>query len=550
MSRVLHCDICNCSFKTNGNFNDGLVLRQHANSSKHVNHRQAKVVENADVRIDANPFFSVDVADRMLENDNSEEDWIESTKGVYAKDPDEAGLRNRFGLYEAEIEQRRQSLVAATENLKNVSSEFYWNALYSNVESGNEENIDVVFQHLERGGDTDDEDVAVSFDDDLHSQCSIDQNIPADYIDSDDLVDSSSEEVRSFCSIRSNQSDVLSTSFSIDDDDEESEDESSHLLRDECVMNEILRKQRVIITEFYERIPANLNRIGGAEVNLEIALMALHHMINMNFSEPDGDAFLELLNKIITITSGSNFPMPLRFKTLKKAFLSKVDQLFPIAQVGFKLLPCFFPTITGSRNNRVIGIPEVTKHFREIEDALALLLLKIDPDDIIVDFKPEFIEASYSSLKKEHLYNGYGSGDYPIHVHDFVHQNFKERFHGKKPRIFFISVFIDGALMNSTHTRSTIPIVITVLNDRKKSSTVVGFNSGSLPIASETLHNILRNHKIKSKEKRELIVQLALKQLNWDYFYSLFGSFQKRQNALHGFDVQIGLGDNAQIHVL
>jgi hypothetical protein len=52
-------------------------------------------------------------------------------------------------------------------------------------------------------------------------------------------------------------------------------------------------------------------------------------------------------------------------------------------------------------------------------------------------------------------------------------------FHGRKPLLLFVSIFIDGGLMNSTHSRSAIPIVLTILNDSAKNSTLVGFGSKS-----------------------------------------------------------------------
>ena len=48
--------------------------------------------------------------------------------------------------------------------------------------------------------------------------------------------------------------------------------------------------------------------------------------------------------------------------------------------------------------------------------------------------------------------------------------------------------------MNSTHSRSAVPIVLTVLNDKKKNSTVIAFNVNGIHESSEMLEHEL--HKL------------------------------------------------------
>ena len=43
-------------------------------------------------------------------------------------------------------------------------------------------------------------------------------------------------------------------------------------------------------------------------------------------------------------------------------------------------------------------------------------------------------------------------------------------------------------------------------------------------------------------------MQLALKQLNYDFFYAIFGSFQSRQAELQGYEFQVGLGASAKFY--
>ena len=84
--------------------------------------------------------------------------------------------------------------------------------------------------------------------------------------------------------------------------------------------------------------------------------------------------------------------------------------------------------------------------------------------------------------KRDCIATGYSSGDYPIDVQGWINSDFKSKYYGRKPLPLLISIYIDGCLLNSTHTRSAIPVIITILNDKKKSSTVIGFNYEALPI--------------------------------------------------------------------
>ena len=62
--------------------------------------------------------------------------------------------------------------------------------------------------------------------------------------------------------------------------------------------------------------------------------------------------------------------------------------------------------------------------------------------------------------------------------------------------------------MNSTHTSTATPVVLTILNDKRKNSTVVGFYSEKLPIPKDVINNVLLNKNIKLKSQRELIMML------------------------------------------
>ncbi len=83
--------------------------------------------------------------------------------------------------------------------------------------------------------------------------------------------------------------------------------------------------------------------------------------------------------------------------------------------------------------------------------------------------------------------------------------------------LLFVSIFIDGGLMNSTHSRSAIPIVLTILNDSAKSSTLVGFCSKILHIPDEEFDILLEKKGVTAKSNRKNMKTLALRQANWDY---------------------------------
>ena len=100
--------------------------------------------------------------------------------------------------------------------------------------------------------------------------------------------------------------------------------------------------------------------------------------------------------------------------------------------------------------------------------------------------------------------------------------------------------------MNSTHSRSAIPIVLTILNDSAKNSTLVGFCSKKLHISDEEFDILLEKKGVTAKSNRKNMKTLALRQANWDYCYSIIGKFQERQKKNGGFDVQIGVGEGAE----
>ena len=349
MFKRLFCNVCNKFFHALVSTPDVVALRQHANGSKSEPHRVS--------RANHSPLVSSMAS-------------VQSGDGQQSSEIGDMDSRCSFDG----IEERRMILVAASETLKSVDSQsnyeyeekgnyddsdcsslsmnsnIYWNALYSSKACQSQ---DEIFEALEERVDSDDEverhevdsdrmdsDVVIEFEADL-SEVELDE----DEINSNDLIDSSSGD---------DSTAEIVGEFVEENDAVFHEDQGSALSMDECENNTILQKQRIIVENFYNVLPAKFNRIGKQEVNVEVALIALDHILQMNLTEQEGDDFLEVLNKVVTVTSGDVLPLPLKSKTLKKAFLSKANALFPMPKVGLRVLPCFFGTDATSSSKRKV----------------------------------------------------------------------------------------------------------------------------------------------------------------------------------------------------
>jgi hypothetical protein len=304
----------------------------------------------------------------------------------------------------------------------------------------------------------------------------------------------------------------------------------------ECSTNEIKLKQELTKHLFYDNMPAKFNRVCGEDVNLEIAIQCLNHMVELHMSESEADDFLALMDRVVSSQTGKFFPMPIRSKTLSRAFLGKADKFFPLEESFVKILPDLFDE--GE-------ITPMCKPMIKLEDAFSMLFLKINPDDLSKDSTPIFEEVNG---EEQRLYGGFCSGDYSIEIQKQIYESCEEDENGRRPLVVYVSTWIDSGLMNSTHTRSTTPIVLTVLNDSCKNSALIGFCAKSLHITDEFLEQLLQRKGLKGKSNKEQMKKLALRQANWDYCYSIIGAFQDRQKERKGFEVQIGLGPSAEYH--
>ena len=311
------------------------------------------------------------------------------------------------------------------------------------------------------------------------------------------------------------------------------------LKKADCIPNAIKKKQDLILLFFFDNMPAKFNRVLGEEVDVDSAIQCLDLMVGMHMSEAEADNFLAFMDRIVSSKTLKPFAMPIRSKTLYRAFLGKTELFFPLEIAELKVLPTIFEA-DGKKD-----LKPLCKPFIKLEDALATLLLKLDPSDITHECKPLYERVNG---RNQRVYEGFCTGDYPISIQEKVLKMSKDALNGKRILIFYVSTFIDGALMNSGHTRSATPILLTILNDSRKSTTLVGFCAKNLHVSDEEIDTILDSKGVTGKVAKDEIRKLALRQINYDYIYSIIGSFQDLQDESFGFDVQIGLGPCAEYH--
>jgi len=139
----------------------------------------------------------------------------------------------------------------------------------------------------------------------------------------------------------------------------------SKLEKHACSSNEIKLKQDLILLFYFDNMPAKFNRVLGEEVDADIAIQCLNHMIELHMSETEGDDFCALMDRIVTKSTGKFFPMPIRSKTLTRDFLGKTDVFFPLAISKISILPQIFGT------GEKADLLPLCKPFIKLEDALS-----------------------------------------------------------------------------------------------------------------------------------------------------------------------------------
>ena len=111
------------------------------------------------------------------------------------------------------------------------------------------------------------------------------------------------------------------------------------LKKADCIPNAIKMKQDLILLFFIDNMPAKFNRVLGEEVDVDSAIQCLDLMVGMHMSEAEADNFLAFMDRIVSSKTHKPFAMPIRSKTLYRAFLGKTDLFFPFLGFisGFKL---------------------------------------------------------------------------------------------------------------------------------------------------------------------------------------------------------------------
>ena len=161
----------------------------------------------------------------------------------------------------------------------------------------------------------------------------------------------------------------------------------SRMLERECAVNDIRTKQQLIRLFYFDNMPAKFNRVLGEEVDVDAAIQFLDHMVNMHMSEAEGDEFLALMDRIVSSQTGKLFPMPIRAKTLKLAFLGKADHFFPLEETTIQILPQLFEESEKSKAR----IPPLKKTSIVLENALSFLLLKIVPSNLTIESLKQWV---------------------------------------------------------------------------------------------------------------------------------------------------------------
>ena len=75
--------------------------------------------------------------------------------------------------------------------------------------------------------------------------------------------------------------------------------ELSRLHKHDCKMNEILMNQNILLKHFYDKIPADLNKVKGKKVDVEVAMDILEHMEEFHMSTVEGNDFIKFMKKIL-----------------------------------------------------------------------------------------------------------------------------------------------------------------------------------------------------------------------------------------------------------
>jgi hypothetical protein len=343
-----------------------------------------------------------------------------------------------------------------------------------------------------------------------------------------------------------------------EDDDDDDKDEISSMAseepspikemsREECEMNDILKIQEILINLLYDikNSPSKFNKVNdGKVVDMALALHLLHFIETSHMSRSEADAYLKSQHKYTERLTRKPFDMVKSYKTLKRVLLQKVDQKIPLGNCEVSLPQEYFCDLRTSRNR---PLPALHAAYIPLEVALGILLLKISTNDIIHEMKARYwrgVNESTGEESVERIYTDWSSSKYACDIQEVV----RGGDFVCTPLVLYVSIFVDGGVMNSSQTRKAVPVTIAIQNVRKeKFQSLIGFVPEESTLSEEILDGLLET-KGYNKTSREFILQYAHRQRLWDYLHGVFTPFLERQNTNNGYDVQIGTGMNKKYY--
>jgi len=207
-----------------------------------------------------------------------------------------------------------------------------------------------------------------------------------------------------------------------DDEPEEQEEQVVTILaREECEDNDILKLQEIMLSKLYDQrnSSSRFNKVNnGKDVDKLAALKILQYIEEHHLSVVEANEYLQYNHELIEHVTGKPFNMVKSYKTLKRVFLLELDKLIPLCEVTIDLPHEFFHDIMG-KNNR--HLPSLKAVHIPLEAAIAILLLKMSPDDLVSEMKPQYWRGTIEEEESvERLYTNWCSGKYACDIQRFV----------------------------------------------------------------------------------------------------------------------------------
>ena len=197
------------------------------------------------------------------------------------------------------------------------------------------------------------------------------------------------------------------------------------LTREECEINDVLKVQEILLAHFYDQTnsPIRFNKVNdGKDVDKIAALQILQYGEVHHMSRTEGDEYLKSIHKLIETVTKKPFDMVKSYKTLKKGFLHRVDQKVPMSFVEIRLPERFFHDIR-IRGNR--PLPSLKAAHIPLEVAIGILLLRMSPDDLVHDMKPEYWRGhdNEGEPSVQRIYTDWCSSRYACDAQEFYKSN-------------------------------------------------------------------------------------------------------------------------------